>query len=816
MSNAPLALPAGDADTEKNRMRNECRGFRHYRTFLCLLLAALIGLSGCTNSEKAKAAHVKRGEAYLKDSKFQEASLEFRNAIQIDGNLAAAHWGLAQAYEGMQRFPEMIAELQKTLELDKNNLDARIKLGNYYLAASNGRPELVAEAERLARETLDRDANNIEGHILMGGVLFARKDKDKAFAELNQAIQLNPNRVESYLSLARFHIVNNERDKAEEQFKKAIAINPNSSLAHAEYGKFLVQTNRMGEAEAELLKAVQVGPDDRNARFVLASFYVLSKQFDKAENAYKALAALDADKPESQVVLADFYSMVNRVDDSIKIYQDVLAKSPDFVQGRYRLAEILLIRGDSQGAAAQIDEILKKDKHDRQALVLRARLQMQKQQPDALKAAVEDLKDVLQQEPNSRAGLYFMAQAHLSLGLLDQARAFAADLERNYPDYLPAKLLQVQVNLASGDPKAVVTLATDLLNRLSKAPPDRDQSPQLLSEISEKAFLARGTAQLQLKNLSGARQDFEAARQIRPNDPSVYNNLALVSAAESKPQDAAAEFENALKVDATNFVALGGLITQYAQNHELDKAHSRIDQVLSAYPNVAWLYFLKGQIYGYENNAQAAEAQFRRALEIDPNYLPAYSSLAGIFINTKQEDRAIAEYRKILAVRPDNAAVYTLIGMLEYQRQNYDAAVENYRKALELDQNAAIAANNLAWLYAETGKGNLDEAVRLAQGVVQRNPNVAGFVDTLGWVYYKKNLYSAAVDQLQKAVSLDETAARSSNAAPTATYQYHLGIALKEKGDKEGSRRALEAALRLGEKRPFQYSEEARKALATL
>jgi tetratricopeptide (TPR) repeat protein len=289
-----------------------------------------------------------------------------------------------------------------------------------------------------------------------------------------------------------------------------------------------------------------------------------------------------------------------------------------------------------------------------------------------------------------------------------------------------------------------------------------------------------------------------------------------VSAAENKPEDAMAAFENALKVDATNFVALNGIITQYANSHELDKAHARIDQVLGTYPNVAWLHFLKGQIYGYQSNAQSAEAEFRRALELDPNYLPAYSSLAAIFINTKQQDRAIAEYKKILAIRPDNAAVYTLIGMLEDTRQNYDAAAENYRKALELDQNSMIAANNLSWLYAVTGKGNLDEAVRLSQTVVQRNPNVPGFVDTLGWVYYKKNLYAAAVDQLQKAVTLDEAAARSANISPSATYQYHLGMALKGKGDKEGSRRALEAALRLGEKKPFADVEEARKALATL
>src|SRR5687768_9971551 len=119
-------------------------------------------------------------------------------------------------------------------------------------------------------------------------------------------------------------------------------------------------------------------------------------------------------------------------------------------------------------------------------------------------------------------------------------------------------------------------------------------------------------------------------------------------------------------------------------------------------------------------------------------------------------------------------------------------------------------------MYAEQGKGNLDEALRLAQGVVQKNPNVAGFVDTLGWVYYKKEVYDLAVDQLQKAVSLDEAAARAVKGSPSATYQYHLGMALKGKGDREGSRRALEASLRLAEQKPFAEIDEARKALASL
>jgi tetratricopeptide (TPR) repeat protein len=797
-------------------MNSECRRYLKYPTLLCLLIAAIIALAGCTNPEKAKAEHVSKGEAYLKDSKFQEATLEFRNALQIDDKLAAAHWGLAKAFEGLSRFPEMIQELEKTVQLDPNNFDAKLKLGNYYLAGSKGRIELIDMAEKLAQEVLTKDANNIEGHILMGSIWFARNDKDKAVAELNHAIELDPKRVESYLSLSRFYMVTNDAAKAEELFKRAISVNPNSPLAHTEYGKFLVQHNRLPEAEAELNKAVEVGPTDRTARYVLASYYLVNKQLDKAEQAYKALAALDPDKPESQANLADFYSSINRSDDAVKIYQDILAKSPDFMFGRYRLAEILLMKGDTQGASAQIDQALKKDPSDRQALLLRSRVRSQSGRTDDLKASIEDLKEVLKQEPTSRAGLYFMAQTNYQLGYYDQARAFAGDLEKNYPDYLPAKLLKVQIALTGGDVKGAMALVGELLDRLNKTGPDANNSPQLLAEVREKALLARGSAQMQLKNFDAARQDFESARDVAPSDPTPYNSLAALSATENKADEALASWENALKVDPTNFVALNGILTVHSQKQEFDKAHARIDQVLNSNPNNASLHFLKAQVYSYQRNVSSTEAELRKAIELDNGYIAAYHALGALFINTKQEDRAISEYQKIVQVRPDNPVAYTMIGMLEDSRKNYDAAADAYKKALAQDPNSIIAANNLAWLYATSGKGNLDEAVKLAQGVVQRNPNIAGFVDTLGWVYYKKNLYAAAAEQLQKAVSMDEQAARTNNSAPSAAYHYHLGMALKGKGDNQGAKRELEASLKLAEKMPFQDVDEARKALASL
>jgi tetratricopeptide (TPR) repeat protein len=811
----------------------ECPRSGSGRSLSSVLLAFVVAACAfatvaCSNPEKAKAEHVQRGEAYLTEKKFQEASLEFRNAVQIDDKLAQAHWGLARAYEGMEQYAQALDELRRTIALDANNLDARVRLGNYYILfyQREQKDEFRVEAERLYLDVLQKDPNHIEGHILKGSVLFASGKREEAFAAINRAVELNPQRIESLMSLALFYRQVNDFAKAEEVYKRALSINDRSALAHLEYAKFYVAQNRLDMAEAEFRRAVEVDPKNRDARLTLASFYLVNKQLDRAEEAFKALAEVDGDRPEGRAVLADFYASVGRYDEAANIYQQIVSSAPDYARGRHRLAELMLQRGDTAGASAQVEEALKKNANDREGLILRARLRLNQDRP---KDAIEDLKQVLKIEPRDQAGLYFMAEASFRAGQMEQSRIYAGDLEKFHPDYLPGKLMQVQINLAAGDTANAQRLATELLARLDKTAPDARQSPQLLNELRSKALTARATAHLQLQpqNTVAARADFMQARDLMPNAPSSYVNLAAVSLAERKSDEAMQHYERALSIDAANYDALNGLINLYTSQGKFEEAHARVDQATAARPNAASLYFLKSVIYGKQSGsamaqgnaeqmkqyAQQAEAVLRRTLELDPTFVPALNALGSLYVNTNRPDEAIAEFRRMSEKRPDDPTPYMLIGMVEDGRKNYDASTEAYKHALTINAENAFAANNLAWNYAEYGKGNLDEAVRLAQGVVQKFPDEPGYADTLGWVYYKKGLHAAAIEQLQKAVR--QTTARG---VDSAVYRYHLGLALAAAGRKAEARQQLQQALNTnkGNKLSPEHEQETRKTLASL
>jgi len=95
-----------------------------------------------------------------------------------------------------------------------------------------------------------------------------------------------------------------------------------------------------------------------------------------------------------------------------------------------------------------------------------------------------------------------------------------------------------------------------------------------------------------------------------------------------------------------------------------------------------------------------------------------------------------------------------------------------------------VALNNLAYLLA-TQTEQFDEALKYAQQVKELAPNDKGVDDTIGWIMYRKGLYRAAVQYLEKAAQ-DQS---------DPVVAYHLGLAYLKVGDKRGEP-TLRAALK--------------------
>jgi len=789
---------------------NECRMTKF--KFL-LLLAVSIGLTFSACSSHSKQKHLTRGEDYLQKRKFEEAVMEFRAAADIDKTSADAHWGMARALENLGRFTETIDELRQIADLNPENLEAKTKLGTYLLA---GQPPQIQETERILADVFARDANFIEAHVLKAGLFAAQKKSATDILNvLNHAVALDPSRTASYISLSRFYMKLDRRQEDETTIEKGIAANPNAAAGYLEYGRFLTFSARLAPAEAQYKKAVEVEPTNVEAREAIAQFYLGNRRLDQAEQAYKELVQVEANSSASRTKLANFYAAVGREDDAIVTFNEIIRETPEYARARYRLAEIYLDRRESAKVYEQTEELLKSNDDDIEAFMLRARVKIQENKADE---AVKDLEEVLKKQPSQKNALFYMAQARLALGQTEQARAFIGDLEKYHPGFLKTKLLKIQASFTSGEPANALRQSNELLDAVKKSYPTAELDAQGLEELRIRALTARGLANLELGKIVEARSDLQTVRNLSPNSAAAMVNLAKVFVAEKNPSEAVNLYEKALAGDSRNFDALNGLINVLVRQKQFDRAHTIINQAFEINAALkdtqAGLHYLNANVFAAQKNTEASEAELKKAIEIDDAYLPAYSAYAAMLAARNQINEAVGQYEKIVERKP-SASVHTLIAMLEEARSKPSEAEKHYRKALELQPNVPIAANNLAWLLAEN-QGNLDEALALSQSVINGNQTVAGYYDTLGWIYYKKNLYSPAVEQLKKAVTLDEAGASKSGLLPNSAYRLRLGMALASAGDKSSARREVEISLQKTQSLSERELRDAKNLLANL
>lgn len=739
--------------------------------------------------------------------------MQFRSAADSDPASAPAHWGLARAYESLGQFNDTLEELRKVVELDGANLDAKAKLGNYFLLVQ---PPMIAETETIRNEIIAADPNFIEAHILTASIMAAQGKPDaEVVAAVNRAIDLDPKRIQSYISLQRLYMTRENATEAEAAIRRGIAANPEATAGYTEYGRFLMYSARDNEAEAQFKKAVEMNPASIEAREAIAEFFVTSRQLARAEQAYLELVSVQENSPESRLVLADFYSKVNREDEAISTLQQIISDVPEYVLARYRIGRIYLDRRETAKVNEQLEALFSINDTDVEALMLRARLRMQENKGEE---AINDIEEILKKQSSSREALFLMAQARLSLGQVDQANAFIADLARYHPNYLRTGLLKIQAAVSTGDQQAALKLSNELIDRANAAIPGTENDPQSIADLRLRGVSARGLAYLELGKLAEAKWDLSEVARLSPRSSSALVSFAKVFVAERQYETALGHYEKALTLDPQNFDAITGIVNTCVTMGNAQKAHVKIADLIAASSGradvIAALRYLNATVFTSEKNLAAAESELIAAIELDPEYLPAYSAYAGLLVEQKRTDEAAAQYRKVLEKRP-SAQTFTMLGIVEESRGSLTEAEKAYRAALEISPEAAIAANNLAWLLADN-QGNLDEALQLANSAVSKHQTVAGFYDTLGYVYLKKGLASPAVEQFKKAVALEEASAKKSGTEPNPGYRVRLGMALAKAGDKTSARREVESSLKAAETLSQREVSDARSLLANL
>jgi tetratricopeptide (TPR) repeat protein len=250
--------------------------------------------------------------------------------------------------------------------------------------------------------------------------------------------------------------------------------------------------------------------------------------------------------------------------------------------------------------------------------------------------------------------------------------------------------------------------------------------------------------------------------------------------------------------------ALAQIAAIRMEKGQAEQALKRCSDQLGRTSRPALIYEIIGQIYQAKKNFPKSEESYKKAIEIDPNLLGAYMALGSLYIQDKSFDKAIKQYENVKAANPKALAPYMLLGVIYEQLNDYEKAKSEYEQALKVDPKFGPAANNLAWHYAERG-GNIDVALSLAEMAREKLPDDPSTADTLGWIYYKKNVYLKAISLLK------ESTEKLGN---NPIVRYHLGMAYYKNGNKDLAKKELEASLKLSQSYPG--SEEAEKTLKEL
>lgn len=194
--------------------------------------------------------------------------------------------------------------------------------------------------------------------------------------------------------------------------------------------------------------------------------------------------------------------------------------------------------------------------------------------------------------------------------------------------------------------------------------------------------------------------------------------------------------------------------------------------------------YLKGRYFWKRRSREALQKSvqyFNQAIEIDPEYAPAYAGLADVYLTQldynylpPREAFALADRVLLDALRLDNtlAEPHTSLGHLRLHQFNWAAAEQQFTRAIELNPGYDTAHYYYGNLLAAFGR--FDEAVAEANRALELDPISPNARQNRLFILYLARRYEHAVEQVKDTIELDPTY--------TELY-YYLGHFYERQGD---------------------------------
>ncbi len=788
------------------------------KDLITFVLIALI-VTTCGGSEERKAAYREQAQKFLQQGNLEKARVELNNVLQIDPKDKEAHFELADVLEKLQDWKGAAGHYLATIELDKAHVKARVRMGMIYLLGGtlDKAQEQAAEALKLdprnpdglalqgavlarqgdsagakqsAQTALEIDAGNVNAIALLTSLHISQKEFDEALAVLKQGLTKNPKQTGLLMLKAKLQADQGHADQAAQTFEEIIAIEPANLGQRVVLANIYIQQKQLDKAEKTLRDGMSVAPENTAVKLALVDFLAAQRGRELAEKELLSFIAQDPKTPALRFGLGKLYEAGNQPVKAKEVYQHFIdqgGEGPEVLTAKNKLAGVLLRENQPDAAALLLEEVLVKSASNQEALTLRAELALMRNQPEQ---AIADLRTAMKGDPNSTQLMRLLARAHL---------------RKNEPE-LAKDQLEKAIEVAPNDAQVRAELA-----QLHGA---QGQFDQAIGQLREAIKLMPNNPALQeaLFKAHGAKKDWAAAHEVArqfkvafPDQPLGFHMDGLAYQGEQKFEASIPEFERAIELSPDAAEPLSQLVKSYLVLKNPKGARDRLSKLIGANPKHFLARNLLGEVLLLDKKWDEAQQQFQQAIELNPKWPIPHRNLAELYRARKDDTKAIETLVKGLEATGNNNLLATVLAGLYEQTGRYDEAIQLFEKLLAKDPKSPLLANNLAMFLVDHKEdpASLDKASRLIEPL--KTSKEPAFLDTVGWVLYKRGELDAAIKHLEQAVKV----------APDAdVMHYHLGMAYFKKGDAANAKPHLEQAAQ--SKVVFAGLEEAKVVLEKL